>query len=183
MEKDPSPLYTVYFAGLGGSLAKMSSYQPGGVVETSPVSQAKSTRGHLPDHVCLPPVWTGPDSNQVEPWDLLTTTSLGLDPRGWLSTALTWPYALVQRAKTGTTTVHPTSVGPLWWRLNVAQVLRTAPPRTYSSPQVPGGRYGARTGLHPPSPGQGAPARPYDRSIWPFARVRGGPQCVRFLDR
>lgn len=130
MEK-PAPRYTLFYAGHGGSVAQMAPYQKGGVVHLGGGMTAKSAR-FLPDDACLPPLWTGADVDAVQPYDLLTSASLGLDVDGLLASWLTWPYAEWIRRRHGMTQDPPLPIAPMPWRMNIAQADDTAHALAYT---------------------------------------------------
>jgi len=131
MEKSAPPLYTLFYAGHGGSVAQIAPYQKGGVVHLGGGMTAKSAK-FLPDEACLPPLWTGANVDQVQPHDLLTSASLGLDTRGRFASWLTWPYAEWIRRRHGMTQDPPLPIAPLPWRMNIAQADDTAHALSYT---------------------------------------------------
>lgn len=114
-------LVTVYFAGLAGSTAQMAPYQKGGILPDKSVQMKYGY--HLPDSACLPPLWTGKQPDQIEPYDVLTLESLGIDHNGWLGQTLSWPYrSYVHWKKPEMSIVTPKAIATLPWRINIGQM-------------------------------------------------------------
>ncbi len=70
-----APICTIFYAGLGGCVADLAPYQKAGIMVHSGDTIRSLTRS-LPDDACLPPIWTSPVADAIEPYDLLTTASL-----------------------------------------------------------------------------------------------------------
>lgn len=116
-----APVVTIYYAGLGGSIAQLAAYLNGRCVLLPDGSYAASKAAvHLDEDVALPPPYLGQtsDGSDVQPYDVYAMSRWA--GWSWWQWALTLPYRQVVWWKTRTETTMNV-VAPLPWRCNVGQ--------------------------------------------------------------
>ena len=117
MEHDEARLMTVYFAGLGASLAQVAPYMPHGRV-TLPSGQVAVAR---PFNALLPHVYVGeaPDGREAQPWDACLPEDMGLDSQGWAAYLMSRAWAWGLWLRCGIASSIPVQ-GVASWRTDIA---------------------------------------------------------------